>query len=368
MKIAVICAFPAGLNAGMLSVDLALTHTLSKISINIEVTRFCAESELIIPFKNNFIYYCHLENKSQLEKFDRIIYWGDFLHWIGYGMQDYLIRQSRRNDNLTNEQIIDNWFELFLLEYSPKLQKKSIIFGTTIYGLNASQISNPRYFKALKNLYTNARLVQMRDIFSANFVSQISPSQSATFGCDCALLVDSTELVLEKITEKSGYIAYSFERSNGSLALIAWTRQIAQLCNKKIYYLPWLDNSGYAGLQTKLDIIKGADYIITDIYHLSVSALREGIPTLCVGRGTLDIQNSLSEKKKEIFFGQAFAYQNYIYFENLLDAMKSNYETMQLANKCVNILQDNNSNAIIFNSLKEQASLASKRLTKAILD
>jgi len=105
MKIAVICAFPAGLNAGMLSVDLALTHTLSKISINIEVTRFCAESELIIPFKNNFIYYCHLENKSQLEKFDRIIYWGDFLHWIGYGMQDYLIRQSRRNDNLTNEQI-----------------------------------------------------------------------------------------------------------------------------------------------------------------------------------------------------------------------------------------------------------------------
>ena len=152
MKIALICAHPAGTNSGMISVDASFNTVRKQLASSVEVTRFCSWRSVS---KGETLTYEHYYSQDQLKDYDLIIFWGDFLQWIGYCNTDWLVKSKSMNMPLSESEMIDLWYSLFLLEGNIELQKKTILFGGTLYGLNSKQLSNNRYCTALTSLANN---------------------------------------------------------------------------------------------------------------------------------------------------------------------------------------------------------------------
>ena len=374
MKIAAICAFPAGLNPGMLSVDLAMQGFLDQQLPGHQTTLFCAEAavEVEVAQGGQPLVYQHLQSVDQLRGFDRILYWGDFLHWLGYGARDFVKRQMIRSPALSAEQALEPWYRLMLLEGSPELHARTVVFGSTLYGLHAGELAQPRYAAAIVPLYAAARAVLMRDVYSANAVAQFAGRRGAHFGCDCAWLLDSGPLVraapvTPPRTPPAGKtIAIAFGRSGAGTALRAFAAVIARLSGSRLVDLAWFDRSGVAGLSRKLAQLQACDLVLTDIYHLGVSALRERKPVLCFGRGTSAVAHSLSDKKKEVFFTQSLLAPHYVYVENVLDALQSDASTLALANTCLATLQAAAPQALAHQAMERQVRWAGQQLAAAL--
>ena len=318
-KIAVICAYSAGRNPGMISSDLAFMSVHKRIGQEYSVTFLCAELKYTISHAQYPIHYELLSDQKQLHEFDLIVYWGDFIHWIGYAFQDWLPRHQIIHPSHSEQSILDLWYKLFLLEGAPDLQKKTLIFGGTLYALNAKQLSDERYVSALTSLYKNVKLALLRDELSANLMSQLIPGIGDFFGCDCALLMTNNLPGVERTTQER-YVLCSFGRSDSSAAMPGFAIKIAEKMGLKLIYMDWLGQPfGMDAFQNRLKMVCGAELVITDIYHLSVNSWREGVPAICIGKGAGNPTDTLSDKKKEIFYRQMFGAEWYLYLEDLLE-------------------------------------------------
>lgn len=369
-KIAVVCAYPAGENPGMLSVDLAFGSLQRGLPENVQVNYFCVEREFELRAADVVLHYQHLTHRDQLLSHDRIVYWGDFLHWIAYFEQDVIMRTLQRNPEADIEAVRNAWFDLFLLEgASPAELSKVVVFGSTLYGLDGAQLSNQRYHKALLKLYQNAATVLLRDQVSANFVSQLAREESNAFGCDCALLLDPQLLQpIERVTlPKEDYLVCSFGRSGANRALFGLATEIAQRRGLKLINIDWLGNPrGLQALADKLALIRGARLVVTDIYHMGVTGWREGVPVLGVGQGASQARGTLSDKKKEIFFRQIFAPDFYLFLEDILKAYSSNKAMDLYLSNVLKALDRKAALAFVFDTVKRQQNLARKRLLSVL--
>jgi hypothetical protein len=343
-KIAIICAHPAGTNLGMISVDAA-TQSLEKHFDNVEFIRYCSWRSLS---KGDTLNYLHYSDPDQLTEFDYIIFWGDFLHWIGYATADWLVKSRSMNLNISDEAIIDLWYSLYLLEGREDLQKKSILFGGTIYGLNSSQLSDSRYKKSLTSLIRNAILVKTRDILSANFVTQLVPEKQNVYGCDCSLLLDHSYFSSDiKIEKQVKYFLYSFARSGNKRELEQFVKSVEDTTALTGIYIPWIEKGAcISSLERSIKIIQDAEFVLTDIYHLSLNSWREGVPAICIGNGNSVVVNSLSDKKKEIFYQQIFASNYFLFVEEIITNHTSAINKLKLA------IDDAVSREIVVNYLK----------------
>ncbi|MEA2780499.1 MAG: hypothetical protein QOK29_2043 [Rhodospirillaceae bacterium] len=350
----------------MLSVDLAFESVLEKTAKGVNVTRFCAEHEFTITSAKFKLEYHYLANQDQLRGFDKVLYWGDFHHWIGYANGDWLRRWQNREPSRGKDEIIDAWYKRFLLEGAEDIQKRASAFGGTLYGLNGQQLRDRRYGSALASLYGNSQLVLMRDHVSANFVEQLTPRHVSAFGCDCAFLLDSDQILSQELhrsaREDDPYMVCSFGRSEASTALQAFATILAAQMKLRIVNLDWLGPQGLDGLMSKLIIIKKARYVITDIYHLSVTSWRENVPALCIGKGGSDSDGTLSDKKKEILYRQIFASDKYLYTEDVLNALGSDPTLVRYCAECIEAIEDEKSNEFVCNMVERQKRLALSRL------
>jgi hypothetical protein len=319
MKISLICAYPVKSNPGMNSVDLAF-ESLRPFLNNCQIDRLCSWKPVKISELGS-IEYKEFHSISQLEDSDKIIFWGDFLHWLNYGRIDWVNKWKKINPNLSYDTVIDSWYKLFLLEDRPDLQKKTIVFGNTLYGLNATQLSDERYSIALKNLYTNTKLCMTRDIISSNLLYQITNNEKIHFGCDCALLLDSEafiDLYRPFNIVNSNYLVYSFGRSGNADLLTKFAIEISNELGLIPVHLEWLKKkTGFKEMAQYINLIRGSFALITDIYHCTVTGYREHVPTICIGNGTSIPRTTLSDNKKEIFHYQHFINDRYRYLENI---------------------------------------------------
>lgn len=293
-KIACIGAYPHGWNPGMLSVDLAMPY---------EVDRYNIEQEYEINGKKSY----YLEKVEQLYDYALVVYWGDFLHYLGYVNPNWFQRQcdARR---FTAEQMWDFWYKIMLLENE---DVKSVSLGTTLYGLDISHLNNTRYKHSLTNFFKKSKLIMFRDMVSTALANQLGAK--SIFGCDLAFLLDSSN-----IKPCDNCLVYSFGRIGENEKLEQFTKSFAEFLGLKALDCGWFSGSS---LEEKLSYIKGAALVITDIYHLSISAMRENKPIFCVGKGLSDSKTTLSDKKKEILFRQHFGMDYFIYFENLSEEL-----------------------------------------------
>ena len=367
-RIAVICAYSAGRNPGMISSDLAFMSVHKIIEQEFAVTFFCAELKYAISHPQYSINYELLSDQKQLHNFDLIIYWGDFIHWIGYAKQDWLPRFKIIHPSYSENSILDIWYKLFLLEGAPDLQKKVIVFGGTLYALNAKQLSDERYTSALTSLYKTSKLALVRDELSANFISQLVSEHNDYFGCDCALLMNNAAVGTDP-TPKEKYALCSFGRSDSSAAMPGFAIKIAARMGLKLIYMDWLGQPfGMGALQDRLKLVRGAELVITDIYHLSISAWRDGVPALCIGKGSGNPTDTLSDKKKEIFYRQMFGADWYLYLEDLFESMKSESAMETYCKTCIETINNISHRDFIFSALKKQREKSFTRLLSAIIE
>src|SRR5262245_7788661 len=129
MKIAAICAFPASNNPGMVSVDLGLLHFVARHRISGDVDLFNISQAVEFPGSGRLPAVRHrlLRDQSELEGYDVILYWGDFLHTRRYMTHELgiMIEEDRGKP----EETFNRGLKLMLLEGAPEsLLRKVICF------------------------------------------------------------------------------------------------------------------------------------------------------------------------------------------------------------------------------------------------
>lgn len=361
MNVAFICAFPASSNPGMISVDLAVESVRSRLDSGTTIDRFCAwrgfEKQGVIPLS----YKCY-DSLDQLQVYDLIVFWGDFLHWRGYAYTDFLSRGRGKMKNSTDQTIIDQWYRLYLLEDRPDLQHRTIVTGGTFYAMSSEDVADQRYMSALISLYKNSKLTMMRDLASANFVSQLVNNSQSNFGCDCAAMLEVDDILHHDSTIDQSCITYALGRSKFNIDPNRFVDSIADRLNTTTINLNWLQKGmGIDRTLGKIAQIKQSRAVITDIYHCAITAWREGIPVICVGQGANRVTSTLSDKKKELLHMQLFSMQNYIYVEEI-----SNTSTKQMSLHCANIIKDTENNNVGSTMIAQQKDQALAKLITAI--
>lgn len=315
MKISVVCAYPDHGNPGMISVDFAAKQLFERVGgSSVLFWNFSRPIELAFS-QNNSICYQKLDDLSALDDSDAIVFWGDFIHWIGWAKQDLLWESEIFGAPIRSSELVDKWYKLFLLEKRPDLISRSIIFGTTLYLISPSELSDKRYAAALAELYNGSKLVMMRDAISTSIVSLVSRSTRVEIGLDPAFLLDQSSLNTYKdctiqsmtngIRSTSVVIGYAFGRSSSSKLLLSVLKSLLSFYpGSEELCIHWFDRSGQYSPEMLVNKVAQSTFIITDIYHCAVTALRNHIPVICFGHASQSPTGTLSDKKKEILFQQ----------------------------------------------------------------
>ena len=337
LRIAAICAYPEGLNTGMLSVDAALPSALSRIlSQGWKLDLFTIEDAVRVGPQEGprHVEYGVLARRRQLLDYDRIQYWGDFLQSRRYHQRSVQRRGGLRWAVDQPEEAIRRVHRLLLLEDAPAdLLRRVICFGNSNYINSAEDESDARYMAAIGRLYTEARLVLQRDPYSAQNALRYAPTRGdGLLGVDCAFLLrPGADLAWPRWQgggiqpgERRG-LGFSFGRAMaGNPAALEASRQLAQdfaeALGLEAVDLDWLRpdrTDPLRGLAAKLEAINRCMVVVSDTYHCALNAWREGVPAVCIGLGLEAPQTTLSEKKKELAFAMLGLRDFYIYGEHV---------------------------------------------------
>jgi hypothetical protein len=311
-SVAVICAGNSGQNTGMFSVDLAAIMFLRSAGLDTsQITLFNVpmrapysdmQANLEYSAKAHFgdIGINLLQDPlNDLSKFERIIYWGDFLHsrrYFGIGL-------------ITE----DLAYRCMLLEGAPReFLSRVICYGGCLLTNTAADERNTRYTKAVGRLFYEAKSVTCRDPISAALATRYSGySKPNTLGLDGAFLLDS-ETLFNRTEEihplKTGVqLGYSFGRSADVAAPLNFAKLVAESLNiSAVVDIAWNeespDDDPVTKLGKKIQKIRSCSLIITDTYHCAINCLREGIPTICIGSAASHQVKAIDDKKKEILY------------------------------------------------------------------
>ncbi len=374
-SIAAICADSAELNPGMLSVDLALACLLREVPGDTEVVYFNPKHARSVEGSRGALRYKLLQDVAELERFDTVIYWGDFVHWLRYAHWDWLYNNPGVALGYTAAQMVSQWYRLFMLEaQTDRFQNKVVVFGGTLYGLTAQDYSNPRYQSALKTLYGNARLVAQRDFVSANLMQEMAPQRGFSMGCDCAFFLDADAILPmaaaqhmagQQVPER--FVVCSFGRSGANQALTRYAKDLADALQLPLVAMDWLGHpQGLDGLAFKLAVIRKAAVLVTDTYHCAVSGWREGIPVIGIGQALAHGVSTVDDKKKELFFRQIMASDYYLYSENVIAAMDDPATLQKLIQQAVDAVSDSTALAVVGSVLRNQVGAAKSKLLTAL--
>ena len=381
-KIAFICAHPTGLNPGMLSVDLAAIQLLERASADkpIEWSLFNTEAHGSICCAGYpFITYKYLEEVDQLNEFDRIVFWGDFTHWLLYATKEWAPRFMAKNSHTSQVDAIKKWLHLFFLRGQSDLLKKVIVFGSTFYGLTAQQLAIDPYLAVMQKMYSNCLLAMPRDMYSTIFINHLTASSKASLGCDCAFLLNQHEFLakLGKIlpnhlkssvkNEALPYMILALGRTKSLSLLTHFSNLVARKLGVEVVVLPWLVNNGIQGLGKSLKLIAKADFVFTDVYHCAVTALREGKSTIAYGASSFNPNHSLSDNKKEVLMRQHLFGSNYISVELISRAIIEDRATSELVDHVVEIVKNQKSRDIGSSLLSNHIKSSMDSLSSVLL-
>lgn len=323
MKIACICATPSHSNPGMVSVDLAAQAFFGeRLGLGtVQLEYFAKRAATITVPGYGVLSYSRLDDPGpQLDRFDAVVLWGDFLSAFGY-----LDRLAEMSDDRGNE--LDRLYRLFLMEKADDaFLHRLVILGGTLVTNHASCLTD-RYVYALERLYSHAALVAPRDPVSTAAVANFTPS--LTQGIDCAFFLDRDRRQ-GTMHEKSGPVGIYLGRGATQRAWYRWAvhrlaRELSgALKARSIMELQWLEDTetGSSGpevmLAAKLARIRNCSVVVTDTYHCAISALREGVPAICVGSGTSSFHGELTEKKKELLYWMLGIQDLYAFSERII--------------------------------------------------
>jgi hypothetical protein len=325
-------------NTGMISVDTAALSLFRRPPLlsDFKPTFFIAgrsESFCRIPDCGEIQYHA-LNDPEQLESFDKILFWGDFLHSRRYfeiaGLDKDLVHRC-----------------LLLSGSSQELRSKVVSFGTSMYINTLEDQTDEPYRRAIGKLYRDAAAVMMRDPISADHAMRLSGyAKTDTLGIDCAFLLDSAHvfewagLPPRNPAGHQPQVGYSFGRSVMKDRMVQYTRGIAAGLGAGVVNIEWnrkQNTDRLTKLANKIDIIRGCEVVVTDTYHCAINSWREGIPTICIGMGAEHARLAIGDKKKELMYLSFNMADLYVFSERLmyLSALETCVETtLDVLGKC----------------------------------
>jgi hypothetical protein len=375
-KLAVLCAYPATRNMGMITVDLSAYVILEQYSDYFDCTYYtygdidALKSEhLGIPVKYRHIIY----EKEEFINSDVYVFWGDFIHARSYQI-DLKYRNSPQNE-------IDELLKISFLDgVDEKHMHKSIVFGGTIITNNAEDQTDDNYVKLFNKFFTNCGTVLFRDALSAAKISIYRNDQSS-LGCDCALLLKDSDL--NRIDgfvkqEKRNGIGCFIGRSSGKIQSCIIARYLAYKMNTSCSWMSWFPSSKKMRFIAQIfgfnvpDIppspgeilsdLSGYEFIVSDTYHLCVNAWRMGIPAVCIGAGASKADTTLNDKKKELIFEMYGGSRFYLYGENIRSLLSIN----SVANNIIEAINNKKLVNCFRSNINKHIQSSIKNLSKAL--
>jgi hypothetical protein len=314
------------INPGMISCDLALDSVLARLGIEEKVDRFNVEQTRRVGSVNSR----YLKDLDRLDDYRAIVFWGDFQHFLNYAVFD-LSRRERTRYGLKFDRgkFLTNWASRAFLTGRRDLQARTIVFGETIYGLSGMDLSVIPYQRPLRQFLTNVADVQLRDPLSVTMAQQIAPGGRIGFGCDCAFLLEADKVLpmtkarsaVAKRLPKKKFAVAAFGRSDEDERLTEFARKLAERAGVDLVAINWLAPNRYRALSTiaeNIAIVRQAQFVVTDIYHLIVTSLRENRPVLGMGWGASHGRTTLDDKKKELLLRSYFGRHLYTFVEEVV--------------------------------------------------
>lgn len=368
MAIACISAFPAMINPGMISCDLALDSVLARLGIDEKVDRFNFEQTRRVGTVNSR----YLKDLDRLDPYRAIIFWGDFQHFLNYAVLDLSRRErTRRREKFERNAFLNQWSARAFLNGRRDLQDKTIVFGETIYGLSGMDLAVTPYQRPLRQFLTNVVDVQFRDPLSVTMAKQLAPDGRIGFGCDCAFLLDAdavlpmpkvSRAVAKRLPTKKFAVA-AFGRSDEDERLAAFAQKLAERAGVELVSMNWLAPQRYRALSTiaeNIAIVRQARFVVTDIYHLIVTTLRENRPVLGLGWGASAGRTTLDDKKKELLLRSYFGRHLYTFVEDVIDDEKD------ALNRAANNLHSESQNRIVRSACQKHRARSEAHFGEAL--
>jgi polysaccharide pyruvyl transferase WcaK-like protein len=361
MKIAAICGAPNH-NTGMMFVDRPLHLLMKNMGLLDSITFFCFQHD---GFNKVGFNYSALTKDIDLNQFDCVLVWGDFIvseHFLSM-TQPKLLKRSNDFD-------YDLQSKVLMSHFSKADLKKVIVFGQCIFVDGRQIFSNKKYLADLKRLMEFSSLFKVRDPFSAYRAKAISDIDRNFLGVDAALL--NYALEEDKFKQLKNNIGKASDKNEIG---IYFGRSKQMTRKKKIlgYYLkyklkgldfkwiPWLKNkqqskeffkfASEVSPETDIDYIKEilkCKLIITDTYHLTLMSWSLGVPCICFGNAAEDFKSTVHDKKKEIFFNSNYITDFYFYNEKFYRYLKNG----TLSDKILNTISDDKIGSLVSDKIK----------------
>jgi hypothetical protein len=395
-RISVICASPPHFNPGMHCVDLAFSEMVRRHQIPGKVEFYClpgVEPAVMLLAELPFGYKNTLEHLDEIVASDVIVYWGDFLHNRHFLFElAGRIAASRRD--LNNEQLLDMIYRCCLLEHIDGATANIVIFGGNVLVLDTVALADHRYVAAANSLFRKASLVATRDIHSAFATAHLSGDYVADFrGVDCAFLLPADSALTQyrrRIDERGDRqrVGVFFGRSWYYEPCFRFATMMCSELQTRGVWLPWFHDTPwplkekfgdaidtslpFAGFSDTISYLEDCSLIITDAYHLCVSAWSRGIPAICIGRGVGAPTHSTDDKKKEILYQMLGASNLYVYSEQLLiwslelDVVLSEFSETKTIAALRRSVESSTEMAETFSRIDRSRATAERRLVEAL--
>ena len=320
--VAIICARNPG-NAGMYSVDLAALDFFSRLDCDFDFLTSHTPQRMgrrtlnkffgiDVGHKNHFrfgkIKFYKFSGVAQLSKYSHIVYWGDFINNPAYGRDDFSRTDLNNNMSKDIESAFARWQKLYNLSEGKPSGRVISVGNNFQYPTERFNAEDKAIFK---NMEKNFDMIFPRDYISFENLLTMFSSESVNkvhLGMDAAFLLTYTE-----IPTKENIFCYHFRRSRfgSSIKLVNEIESITKL--KGISLGNWTNLSKDHADTTfwkYLRLISASQFVITDLYHVAINAIRQNIPVFGIGNISNAQVTTLSDFKKDILF-KTFDLHNY---------------------------------------------------------
>jgi hypothetical protein len=362
-RVCAIVATPPGFNTGMVAVELALQTFVRRhrLAAGFEVKRLCAFEERLASLSperralelrraDAGVDSSPLHSLAELDQYDAILYWGDFLHMAQY-LRSFGRHFARLNPQLAGE-CAGSLERVLLLEGATEATlRKAISFGSCLAFNNVADALDPAYGPKLSRFVRGAAQVWVRDVFSAAQVARERgdlAGRGRYWGPDCAQLLDGVGSLDGTSTSPQCLVFFGRSRSLSS-ALHGFCVRLAAAHGAELAWLPWGSTGGFPQLATgerwaptvlRLDPeatatemihqVARARIVVSDTYHLCVIAWTFGVPAICIAETLDDGPTSVNSgrrfawrDKRETFYSQYDALDLFVHSRELDDPARA---------------------------------------------
>jgi hypothetical protein len=258
--------------------------------------------------------YERLDGPEAYADYREVVFWGDFQQNPIWGLQNHAPRVAR-DRRVSVAEGIEEWKRRFLLRGVPSAAGQEFhSVGTCFLGARDSLEQVGLEAAEYASLLARFSAIVPRDDASYAELSELGLTNLVR-GFDCASLLDLPRAEVRP----RGRFAYAFGRGLEGGAGTRIVERVARSLGLEAVPVAWL--LGKYGLRNlsrcherAIGILGSVEFLVTDIYHLSINAFNVGCPVYCLGRDEEPFARTCGDYKKVVLMEMLGLREEYIGF------------------------------------------------------